>query len=190
MSSVRILVLALIVIAITSRSLVASENQRLQIIISNVAGTEVLVIAQTGQFVEWKLVTKQLGEARGRTNVSFSSIKEAFETVVKMQDLDSQLQRIDNALRASRHSPTFSLLLSTDVYQISRPLTDQQRKAFVKRESMQSIFASMASARALRKTLLVLRFFDLNPAGGASNPNAHKLSPIQSENDSPWDDHR
>lgn len=188
MSSFRIQVFALIAIAITSRSLFASENQKLQIIISNIAETEVLIVAQEGQFVEWKLVTKGLGEARGRAIASFSSIKEGFEAVVKMQDLDSQLQRMDNALRASRHNPTFTLMLSTDVYQVSRPLTDQQRKTFVKLKSMQSIFASMGSERALRKPQLVLRFFDLNPAGGQSNPNAHKLSPLSSEDDSPWED--
>ena len=183
MCSRRVQCFALIALAIASRS-AASEDHSLQIIISDIGNTELLVITQSEQLVEWKLVTPQNGEARGRAKMKFSLIEEAFKSVVNMQTDESQRQRVEDA-REFRFRPTFNLMLVTGVRQISFPLTDREHQAFVKTIPMQSIIASVKSERVLRKPQLIARFFDLNPSGGASNPNANQVR--DTENNSPWE---
>ena len=116
--------------------------------------------------------------------MKFSLIEEAFKSVVNMQTDESQRQRVEDA-REFRFRPTFNLMLVTGVRQISFPLTDREHQAFVKTIPMQSFIASVKSERVLRKPQLIARFFDLNPSGGASNPN--EIQVRDTENNSPWE---
>jgi len=81
---VLIRILLLFAVAIFVRTTIACDGPKLQVTITSVAHTEVLIVEKSDNVIKWIIVTPQSGEIKGEIAAVRSSLEE--ETIAKGSD--------------------------------------------------------------------------------------------------------
>lgn len=163
----------------------ADDVPRLQVMVSSITQTEVLIVENNSGVIGWRIVTPQSGETQGKIENVNPSFETVFNSIIKMQSDDEQRKRIK---RATLFKPTFVLLLSSETRRVSWPLTDEEHRIFANSGFMKAILSDLNDRKLLRKPQLLMDLFYPDRRASFSNPDANFQYREPNPEDSPWND--
>lgn len=134
-----------------AQELIAGEGVDLEVVVASYAKTQILRIHQSDDKVTWSLFLDQDREiiSADVETVGQLSVEKNFARVLQHQTSDSQRKRIENA---GPYDATFVLLFrEKDRIQISRPMTNEEHRAFLSTELLQIVLKDLKSRRILLK---------------------------------------